>query len=164
MKTVISVSHQTIDLQRSFEDFTATLESLLGHLDPASLALVPTDPQRAEQQLAALGGYENLILFGVQNHGELFHLLGTLKKAKQYTIGNPLIALQMTQHDLRAALYAPLRVLVYEDENHQIRAEYDLPSSLFGQFQNDAVTAVAQGLDAKLAHLLHHADTLATPR
>ena len=40
-----------------------------------------------------MGGYENLILFGVQNHGELFHLFGASKKAKQYTIDNPLIAL-----------------------------------------------------------------------
>jgi uncharacterized protein (DUF302 family) len=162
METTISVSHQAIDLQRSFEDFTATLESLLGHLDPASLALVATDPQRAEQQLAAMGGYEKLMLFGVQDHGALFHLLGAPKKARQYIIGNPLIALQMTQHDLRAALYAPLRVLVYEAENQPLRAEYDLPSSLFGQFQNEAVTAVAQGLDAKLTKLLHHADARST--
>jgi hypothetical protein len=158
METIISVSHQVISLQRSFEDFTTRLEGLLGHLDPASLALAVTDPKRAEQQLADLGGYENLLLFGIQNHGELFHLLGAPKKAKQYTIGNPLIALQMTQHDLRAALYAPLRVLVYEAENHQVRTEYDLPSSLFGQFRNEAVLTVAHGLDDKVSKLLHHAD------
>ncbi|MBO2011580.1 DUF302 domain-containing protein [Hymenobacter negativus] len=161
MKIIISVSHQVIDLRRSFEDFTTALEGLLVHFDPASLDLTATDPQRAEQQLAALGSYENLTLFGVQNHGELFRLLGAPKKAKQYAIGNPLVALQMTQHDLRAALYAPLRVLVYEAENQQARVEYDLPSSLFGQFQNAAVTEVAQGLDAKLLHLVHHADTSA---
>jgi uncharacterized protein (DUF302 family) len=163
MEAIISVSHQTIDLQRSFEDYTTTLESLLGRIDQSKLGLLTTDPQAAEQQLAALGGYEGLILFQTQDHGALFNILGTPKKAKQYAIGNPLIALQMTQHDLRAALYVPLRVLVYEAENHQVRAEYDLPSSLFGQFQNLAVTAVAQRLDAKLVHLLHHADTLATP-
>jgi hypothetical protein len=163
METIISVSHQAIDLQRSFEDFTTALEGLLVHFDPASLDLTGSDLQRAEQQLAALGSYENLTLFGVQNHGALFHLLGAPKKAKQYAIGNPLIALQMTQHDLRAALYAPLRVLVYEAENHQVRAEYDLPSSLFGQFQNDAVKAVAQNLDAKLLKLLRHADSLTMP-
>ena len=162
METTISVSHQAIAFQCSFEDFTAKLESLLGHLDPASLALVATAPQRAERELAAMGGYENLVLFEVRSHGELLQLLGAPKKAKQYEIGNPLTALKMTQHDLRAALYAPLRVLVYETDDQQLRVDYDLPSSLFGQFQNEAVTAVAQSLDTKLLNLLQHAASLAT--
>jgi uncharacterized protein (DUF302 family) len=159
METTIAVIHQTVPLQRRFEDFTATLESLLGRIDEASLALAATTPQQAEQQLATLGGYQNLLLFQVQDHGTLLQLRGTPKKAKQYVLGNPLIALQMTQHDLRAALYAPLRVLVYEAADRHAWAEYDLPSSLFGQFQNAAVTAVALSLDEKMRQLLHHADT-----
>jgi hypothetical protein len=63
METTIAVIHQTVPLQRRFEDFTATLESLLGRIDEASFALAATDPQQAEQQLAALGGYQNLLLF-----------------------------------------------------------------------------------------------------
>jgi hypothetical protein len=40
----------------------------------------------------------------------------------------------MTQHDIRASLYAPLRVLIYENEEGKTCVEYDKPSSLFGQF------------------------------
>jgi hypothetical protein len=68
--------------------------------------------------------------------------------------GNPLIALQMTQHDIRASLYAPLRVLVYENADGKTCIEYDKPSSLFGQFGNAEVDAVAAMLDRKLEALV----------
>jgi uncharacterized protein (DUF302 family) len=35
----------------------------------------------------------------------------------QYEIGNPLTAERMTRHALAAGLYAPLRVMLYEDES-----------------------------------------------
>ncbi len=72
-------------------------------------------------------------------------------------MGNPLVAARMTQYDIRAALYAPLRILVYEADDHATRVEYDLPSSLFGQFDNPEVTTVALSLDAKLARLIEKA-------
>jgi hypothetical protein len=66
----------------------------------------------------------------------------------------PLIAIQMTRHDIRASLYAPLRMIVYEVEGHAVHAEYDLPSSLFGQFNNAEVTNVAKRLDLKLENAI----------
>lgn len=60
----------------------------------------------------------------------------------------------MTRHDLRAALYAPLRVLVFENARGDTVVEFDQPSSLFGQFGNAEVTAVGQALDAKLARAI----------
>ena len=60
----------------------------------------------------------------------------------------------MTQHDIRASLYAPLRVLLYENEQGKTYVEYDKPSSLFGQFGNAKVTEVATMLDQKLEQLV----------
>jgi uncharacterized protein (DUF302 family) len=60
----------------------------------------------------------------------------------------------MTQHDIRAALYAPLRVLLYEDEEGKTCVEYDRPSSLFGQFGNADVMEIAAMLDRKLEQLV----------
>jgi hypothetical protein len=60
----------------------------------------------------------------------------------------------MTQHDIRAGLYAPLRLLVYEDERGKTCVEYDRPSSLFGQFGDARVTEVATMLDRKLEELV----------
>jgi uncharacterized protein (DUF302 family) len=60
----------------------------------------------------------------------------------------------MTQHDLRAGLYAPLRVLIYENDEGKTCVEYDKPSSLFGQFQNDRISPTAAMLDRKLEALV----------
>ena len=74
------------------------------------------------------------MIFLVFDHGAALNMVGARRNAKQYLIGNPLTAIQMSQHDIRAALYAPLRVLVYEQKAGQTIVEYDQPSSLFGQF------------------------------
>jgi hypothetical protein len=62
----------------------------------------------------------------------------------------------MTRHQLPAALYAPLRVLLYENEAGRAVFEYDRPSSLFGQFGDERVTAVGRELDASLERVLAH--------
>jgi hypothetical protein len=55
---------------------------------------------------------------------------------------------------LRASLYAPLPVLLYEDDRGRAVFEDDQPSSLFGQFGVDQVTAVARALDDELNAVL----------
>jgi hypothetical protein len=60
----------------------------------------------------------------------------------------------MKQHDIKAILYAPLRVLIYENEQGKTCLEHDRPSSLFGQFGNAKVTDVATMLDRKLEQLV----------
>ena len=67
----------------------------------------------------------------------------------------------MTRHDIRAGLYAHLRVLIYEDDNHSTRIDFDQPSSLFRQFNNHDVTTTAQSLDKKLINLIGKAELLA---
>jgi uncharacterized protein (DUF302 family) len=74
-----------------------------------------------------------------------------------YEIGNPHTASKMTRHRLAAGLYAPLRVILYGDENGGSVFEYDKPSSLFGQFDEKQVSAVARGLDAALERALRRA-------
>jgi len=60
----------------------------------------------------------------------------------------------MTQHQLAASLYAPLRVVLYETEAGHAVFEYDRPSALLGQFGDERVTAVARELDASLERVL----------
>ena len=83
--------------------------------------------------------------------------IGRANKAVQYEIGNPLTASKMTRHQLAAGLYAPLRVILYEDETGGSIFEYDKPSSLFGQFDDEQVTVVARGLDVALERALQRA-------
>ena len=63
-----------------------------------------------------MAGSSGFMLFSTRDPGGVLRIVGQQRKAVQYVIGNPLFAVQMTQHDIRAGLYAPLRVLLYEDE------------------------------------------------
>jgi hypothetical protein len=63
----------------------------------------------------------------------------------------------MTRHAIAASLYAPLRVLLYEDEAGASCIEYDRPSSIFGQFGVDRIGEIATSLDQKLESLAAHA-------
>jgi uncharacterized protein (DUF302 family) len=161
MEREIQISHVSLDVDADFECFTENLERSLGRFDYMLYKDLETDPKAVEKRLEASTGEEGLMLFSIQEHGKLLNIVGAPRKAKQYLLGNPLIAVTMTRHDIRAALYAPLRVLVYEAEDHSTRIEFDQPSSLFGQFNNPDVTAVARSLDTKLANLIKTIERLA---
>ena len=148
----IQVEHVRIETVKPFADVKAALEELVPALDPA----IPEALRRGaivRANEALLRGPE-LAIFGARDHGGLLRTAGLARKAVQYEIGNPLTASRMTQHELPAALYAPLRVLLYENEAGRAVFEYDRPSSLFGQFGDERVTAVARELDASLERVL----------
>ncbi len=156
--TEIEVVHETIDVPISYGAFTSQFERLLGRFDPeVAVRVLTEDAAAATARIGAMAGEQGLMLFGTQDHGALFALRGEARNAKRYHIGNPLIAFQMTQYDIRAGLYAPLTIFVYETGPAAVRVEFDRPSSLFGQFGNRSVTDVALGLDAKLNALIERA-------
>lgn len=155
----IIVRHQLIELNGTYDAFISRLDSLVKKLDIKYVVKVATEPKKTEKYLKSLEGETGLILFGVQDHGELLAMVGERRKARQYEIGNPLVAIQMTGHNIRAALYAPLRIIVYENEKQQAFVEYDLPSSLFGQFGNDEIDEVAKDLDKKLLNVITLSDS-----
>jgi uncharacterized protein (DUF302 family) len=102
-----------------------------------------------------------LMIFLMFDHGAALNMVGRRRNAKRYLIGNPLTAVQMGQYDIQAALYAPLRLLVYEQKAGQTIVEYDQLSSLFGQFARDDVTQDALTLDTKLEQVIAQAAELA---
>jgi uncharacterized protein (DUF302 family) len=100
-----------------------------------------------------MAGTSGFMLFSTIDHGRLLRLVGQQGKAVQYVIGNPVFAVEMTRHAIGAALYATLRVLIYEAEDGRTRMEYHRPSSLFGQFGDQRVRPMAAALDQKLKDL-----------
>jgi hypothetical protein len=63
----------------------------------------------------------------------------------------------MTRHRLAAGLYAPLRVILYEDETGGSILEYGRPSSLFGRYGDERVTQAGRYLDTALEAALRNA-------
>jgi uncharacterized protein (DUF302 family) len=151
----IPVEHVAIEAKKPFEAVKAALESLVPPLDPAiPEALRRGDIARANE---ALQRGPELAIFSARDHGGLLRVAGQARKAVQYDIGNPLTATRMTRHRLPASLYAPLRVLLYENEAGLAVFEYDRPSSLSGQFGDERVTTVGRELDASLERILAEA-------
>jgi len=157
--TRFTVDHVRLATDKPFEEVAKALERQLGTFDPdvRRAATESDDTEAAKARLEAMAGSSGFMLFGTTDHGTLLRLAGQKRKAVQYVVGNPLFALQMTQHDIRASLYAPLRVLLYENGEGKTCVEYDRPSSLFGQFGKANVTEVAAMLERKLEQLVAEA-------
>ncbi len=158
--TEIQVLHRTLGGGVDYGRFTSALEKVLGRFSDDVQEDIVRRPDVAEQRIQAMQGEQGLMIFAIFDHGAALNMVGAARKAKQYLIGNPLTAIQMSRHDLRAALYAPLRVLVYEDDRQRTVIEYDQPSSLFGQFGNAEVTSVGASLDRKLEAVIRRAAEL----
>jgi hypothetical protein len=148
----IQIEHVKIESTKSFAGVKAALERSVPQLDTGIFGLLQRgESDRAREELERGPA---LSIFSSRDHGTLLQIAGQPRKAVQYDIGNPLTASRMTQHQLPASLYAPLRVVLYENEAGGATFEYDRPSSLFGQFGDERVTAVARELDASLEGVL----------
>src|SRR5260370_34765045 len=124
----IQVEHIKIESRKSFSEVKAALKSLVPQLDARIFVLLQYgESDRARKELER--GPE-LSIFNSRDHGGLLQITGRPRRAMQYDIGNPLTATRMTQHQLPASPYAPLRVVLYENEAGRAAFEYDGPSSL----------------------------------
>ena len=152
----ISIEHVTIPSQKSFESVKAALERLVPRIDDGIFVLLRYgEAERARRELEQA---PTLSIFGFRDDGALLKIYGLQQKAIQYDIGNPLTASRMTEHQLSAALYAPIRVLLRESPEEGVVAfEYDRPASVFGQFNNADVNKVAEQLDLHLQAVLQKA-------
>ena len=113
------VDHVRLESDKPFEDVAKAFERQLGRFDPdvAKTLIAGGDIEEARTKIEAMAGPSGFMLFSTNDHGALLRLVGQKRKAVQYVVGNPLFAVRMTQHDLRASLYAPLRLLLYETED-----------------------------------------------
>ena len=148
----VKVQHRSLLIERSYEEFTERLEKILGRFVESKLKGVT--PDGAREALKSMEGEEGFMIIKILDHGADLLMVGQRRKAKQYLIGNPLVAIQITRYDIRAALYAPLRVLVFESEPGRTVVEFDQPSTLFGQFGRNEVTAGAVESDGKLDRVI----------
>lgn len=162
----VIVDHVRLVSDKPFDDVARAFEAQLGRFDPSFYKSLATgeNADAARTKIEAMAGPSGFMLFSTNDHGALLQIVGQKRKAIQYVVGNPLFALQMTQHDIRACLYAPLRVLIYENEEGKTCVEYDQPSSLFGQFGDDRIRPTAAMLDTKLEALVGDSDSITVKR
>ena len=153
----VRIEHISIVSAKSYEEVKAKLEQLPRFDDNIRVLLQSGETERARLELKLMQGNVGLTVFSQATHGDWLQIISGSRNAIQYVIGNILISTQMTKEDLRAGLYAPLRIMMFENEAGTATLEYDLPSTLFGQFGNQRITAVAKALDQKIFDVLMRA-------
>ena len=151
----IAVEHVKISSERSFAEVRRRLEDTLPKLDASIAEALRSGDQNRATEYDQNG--PKLSIFEQRDHGSLLQAFGGRRNALQYEIGNPVTASKMTCHQLAAALYAPLRVVLFEDEQGKGVFEYDKPSSFFGQYGDERVTEVGRYLDVALEAALRKA-------
>ena len=145
--TVSSTTHVNYKSSKSFDAVTAAIEKQLGKFDPQAFATAMKDvsnPADVEAKIHSMEGSSGFMLFAMRDHGQLLSLKGRKEFDRQYEVGNPLFAVEMTKADLRAGEYAPLRICVYVGEDQMTHVDYDLPSTVFGRFKSAPVEKVAR--------------------
>jgi uncharacterized protein (DUF302 family) len=161
MRTTFTVDHNEHVSSRPFEEVVNAFESATGSVEdtgfPALLAATKS-AEEFETGVHSREGTSGFMRFLTVDHGAWLARIGFSAKARMYTIGNPLIARTMLEHDIAAGLNVPVRLMIYEDAvSRTTRLAYDLPSSLISGLQNEKVAAAAIKLDAKLIALAIHA-------
>ena len=153
-RRALQIEHVRIDSTKTFAEVEAALDDTVPRLELSiNAALAGVEEQRATVPEER----PKLFVFLKRDHGALVQVTGRPAKALQYEIGNPLTAMRVTRRQLSAALYAPLRVVLYENAAGGATFEYDRPSTLFGQFGDEALTAVGREVDAELEATLRRA-------
>lgn len=158
----IEIEHRVIASIQPYEKVLDGLKKRLGSVESwqeAAQRLQATPPahsswERVSEVIESTLGSSGFLLFSVTGHTPLLRLMGKISRAIQYIVGNPLLAVQMSQFLPEVALYAPLRLVVYEDESGKTFVAYDDFVSLLAQYQHEAVSKVAQIVEQKLEALL----------
>jgi uncharacterized protein (DUF302 family) len=145
-----------VPIQRPFPEACAALEEQAPKADVAAFVQMVTsgwDARRIEHAIEGMVGQLGLMTLGKLEQGPLVSVLGKPKKMSLYLIGNPVLANRMYDQRPAVGLYAPLRVLIYEDEEGTCHFTYERPSMVLEQFGDDEIRAVARLLDQKMEHL-----------
>jgi uncharacterized protein (DUF302 family) len=105
----------------------------------------------------AYAGTSGFMIFGKTNHNVIPMLTRKRGRKYQYTIGNPLLAVQMTEHQPEVALYAPTRLVVYEDHEGRTFVAYDRFTWQFAQYEHEEIARMTLMVEGKLEALVAQA-------
>ena len=148
-----------VESTRSFEEVLLNLQKVVGKTiipqgPPQEQGSVPTREQ-FEQAIQQEVGESDFTLMFTMDYGHWLPLFGVQRKVLRWILGNPLIAITMIRHDIAASLFAPVELLLVENESGEGSIViYDLPSSLMVIEPNPALLAAARVLDHKLETLV----------
>jgi uncharacterized protein (DUF302 family) len=153
--TSVATDHVTIETSTPYRLVTSRLDEEVKRFDESYRKLLE-DNKIDELRIKLAQGLEpdGFMIHFVAEQGDLLALQGKRQQGNVYYLGNVVAAAEMTKLNFGAALYAPLRLNVYENAHGGTTFEYDKPSTEFGQFHNADIDKVAQSLDDHLLRLI----------
>ena len=153
--TPVVMDHVTIETSTPYQLVTSRLDDEVKRFDESYRKLLE-DNKIDELRIKLTQGLEpdGFMIHFVAEQGDLLALEGRRQQGNVYYLGNVVAAAQMTKLNFSAALYAPLRLNVYENAHGGTTFEYDKPSTQFGQLHNADIDKVAQTLDDHLLRLI----------
>jgi len=117
MRTMFTVHHNEHVSSRSFEEVVSAFESAVGSVEDTGFAVLVASTKSVEEfesQVKSRESTSGFMRFLTVDHGSWMTRVGLKAKARMYTIGNPLIARTMLEHDVAAGLNVPVRLMIYE--------------------------------------------------
>lgn len=139
-----------------FADFRARFEGAVPPFDEQRVLDLVARDASWEEVLQALrdNAPHNFVIFGSVDVAPLMALAGHRSQAVEYLMGNHTIAERMFRYDPHTLLYAPLRILLFEDTDGTAIFSLDRPSSAFASLGRPEIDEVGVELDRKVAALL----------
>ena len=143
------------DSNKSFEDVLSALLADVGD-KPFPISEVADNSESWDsfsKEIESRVGPSDFVLFATIDHGAWIKKVSIRRKVVRLIIGNPTIAITMLRHDLTAGLFAPVELILVEEDDGRCSLTYVRPSSLMVVEKNDALLDAAKQLDAKLQAL-----------
>jgi uncharacterized protein (DUF302 family) len=140
---------------KSYDELVAALLSDIGERPVRidEFAVQSGSWQAYQERVQSHVGPSGFMLFGLLDHGAWISKAGVDRKVLRVILGNPLIAITMLRHDVTAGLFAPVELLVTDDDEGGSSLTYVKPSSLMVVESNPELLSAARELDAKLGAL-----------
>lgn len=143
------------DSTKSYDELLAALLADIGEqpVPINEIGAAGGDWQAYESRVEKYVGPSGFMLFALLDHGGWIPKAGIERKAMRVVLGNPLIAITMIRHDVTAALFAPVELLLLDEPGGRSSLTYVKPSSLMVVEPNPELLSAAEALDTKLAAL-----------
>ena len=146
----------------SFDEVLGRLRALMGKASIPDLARLATqalcEEEYAREVTKRYVGESGFMLFCELDHGSWISKFGINRRVIRLILGNPLIAITMIRHDITAGLFAPVELLIAENEDGRgTTMTYLRPSSLIIIDKNPPLLRAAEALDRKFEALIARA-------
>jgi uncharacterized protein (DUF302 family) len=153
--TAFSGERLRFDSAKSFDELVGALVADVGD-EPVQIDDIAArfeSWESYEHEVQSHVGPSGFMLFTMWNHGAWLVKACIERKVLRVVLGNPLIAITMLRHDVTAGLFAPVELLLTEEDNGRSSLTYVKPSSLMVIEPNPPLRLAAAKLDEKLAAL-----------